>query len=76
MVECHAFDFLSHSHTVAQSLTPSMTEKNSRTMISEKTVFRTLINEKRAYKFATGDKPFVSVYNEDNKLFFRLAGIS
>ncbi len=44
-------------------------------MINGKTVYYTLMNGKGVYKFATGDKPLFSVYDEDIKPFFRLSGI-
>ena len=47
------------------------TVKNFRILINGKTVYGTSINEKRVFEFATYNKPFLRVYYENNKRFFR-----
>ena len=46
--------------------------KNFRMIINGKAVYNTSINGKRVFEFATYHKPFLRVYYENNKRFFRL----
>ena len=48
------------------------TVETFRMLINGKIVYNTSINGKRVFKFATYNKPFLRVYYENNKRFFRL----
>jgi hypothetical protein len=50
----------------------SLTVKKIRRIINGKTVYAIFINGKRVFEFATYNKPFLRVYYENNKRFFRL----